>query len=175
MPIQSILKGRVLMHRTHQPLEITMKLLRLVLFAAATLGFVNLASAQTAGTREEAKAMVDAAVEHVKAVGPEQAFKDFTEDKAKWTNKDLYVMAYDNNGKCVGHGANPKLIGKDLLELKDPNGKPLIRELIDTAKNGGGWVDYDWPQPQTKKLEGKSTYARKLANFDGWVGVGVYR
>jgi cytochrome c len=56
-----------------------------------------------------------------------------------------------------------------------PNGKPLVRELISVAKAGGGWVDCDWPHPQTKKLEGKSTYARKLTNYDGWVGVGVYR
>ena len=149
---------------------------RLILIICVALGSVVCASAQTAqATREEAKAMVDAAVEHVKKVGPEQAFKDFTVDKATWTRKDLYVMAYDNNGKCVGHGANEKLIGKDLIELKDPNGKPLVRELIAVAKAGGGWVDYDWPHPQTKKLEGKSTYARKLPNYDGWVGVGVYR
>jgi len=148
---------------------------RLLIAAVAACGLIASATAQTAGTRDEAKALVDAAVEHVKKVGPEQAFKDFTDDKAAWTKKDLYVMAYDNHGKCVGHGANPKLVGKDLIDLKDPNGKPLIRELIDIARKGGGWVDYDWPHPQTKKLEGKSTYARELPNFDGWVGVGIYR
>lgn len=141
----------------------------------ASLVFAGAATAQTAGTRDEAKAMVEAAVAHVKKVGPDQAFKDFTTDKANWTRKDLYVMAYDNTGKCVGHGANEKLIGKVLIDLKDPNGKPLIQELIKTAKNGGGWVDYEWAHPQTKKLESKSTYAMKLSNFDGWVGVGVYR
>jgi signal transduction histidine kinase len=142
--------------------------------AVASFGLVSTALAD-AGTREEAKAMTEAAVAHVKKVGPEQAFKDFTTDKANWNKKDLYVMAYDNTGKCVGHGANEKLIGKVLIELKDPNGKPLIQELMKAAKNGGGWVDYDWAHPQTKKLEGKSTYALKLSNFDGWVGVGVYR
>lgn len=142
---------------------------------AVSFGLMGAAVAQTAGTKEEAKAMVEAAVAHVKKVGPEQAFKDFTTDKANWTKKDLYVMAYDNTGKCVGHGANEKLIGKVLIDLKDPNGKPLIQELIKTAKAGGGWVDYEWAHPQTKKLESKSTYAMKLSNFDGWVGVGVYR
>ena len=140
-----------------------------------SFGLMGASMAQTAGTKDEAKAMVDAAVAHVKKVGPEQAFKDFTTDKANWTKKDLYVMAYDNTGKCVGHGANEKLIGKVLIDLKDPNGKPLIQELMKTAKAGGGWVDYEWAHPQSKKLESKSTYAMKLSNFDGWVGVGVYR
>jgi signal transduction histidine kinase len=146
-----------------------------IIGAVAAFGLVGPTLAQTSGTRDEAKATVEAAVAHAHKVGAEQAFKDFTTDKANWNRKDLYVMAYDNNGKCVGHGANEKLIGKVLIDLKDPNGKLLIQELIKTAKNGGGWVDYEWGHPQTKKLESKSTYAMKLNNFDGWVGVGVYR
>jgi cytochrome c len=149
---------------------------RHLLGAAFALAFSATALAQDNGTRDEAKAMVDAAVEHVKKVGPEQAFKDFSDKSNKaWQKKDLYVMAYNMDGTCVGHGANDRLIGKNLNELKDPNGKPLIQELSSAAKKGGGWVEYDWAHPQTKKIESKVTYARKLANFDGWVGVGVYR
>jgi len=32
-----------------------------------------------------------------------------------------------------------------------------------------------WPHPQTKKVEDKSTYVRKLPNYEGWVAVGIYR
>lgn len=128
------------------------------------------------GSKDEAKALVEAAVEHVKQVGPEKAFKDFTTDKAKWTNKDLYVMAYDATGTCVGHGANEKLVGKNLIELKDPNGKLLVKEMTELAMGkGSGWVEYEWPHPQTKKIVSKTTYVHKLSNFNGWVGVGVYR
>lgn len=149
---------------------------RAMLAVVGAILFATTAIAQEHGTEQEAKAMVDAAVEHVKKVGPEKAFADFTTDKATWTQKDLYVMAYDATGTCVGHGANPKLIGKNLIELKDPNGKPLVKDLTDTAMSKGtGWVEYDWPHPQTKKLEGKKTYVRKLVNYNGWVGVGIYR
>ena len=145
--------------------------------AAAMFGLLSVnASAQEFGTRDEAKAMVDAAVEHVKKVGPDQAFKDFTNKENKaWQKKDLYVFAYTSEGVNVAHGANDKLVGKNLIELKDPNGKPLIQELRDTAKKGGGWVEYDWPHPQTKKIESKVSYTRMMTNFDGFVGVGVYR
>ena len=112
----------------------------------------------------------------MKKVGPDQAFKDFTDKNNKsWQKKDLYVFAYNSEGVSVAHGANDKLIGKNLIDLKDPNGKPLIRELRDTAQKGGGWVEYDWPHPQTKKIESKISYTRKMANFDGFVGVGAYR
>lgn len=144
--------------------------------AMVALGFmVSGVHAQTSGTKDEAKAMVDAAVDHVKKVGPEKAFKDFTTDPT-WKKKDLYVMAYDNKGTVMGHGANEKLIGKNLIEMKDPNGVMVVAELTKMATTKGeGWVDYSWPHPQSKKLEDKSTYVRKLSNFDGWVGVGTYR
>ena len=82
--------------------------------------------------------MVLAAVEHVERVGSEQAFMDFT-DKAnkRWQKNDLYVFAYTMDGVNVAHGANPKLIGKNLIEMKDPEGKSLIKELRDMAAQGG--------------------------------------
>ena len=140
------------------------------------VGWTGAAQAQEFGTRDEAKAMVEAAVEHVKKVGPEAAFKDFSDKSNKaWQKKDLYVFAYTMEGVNVAHGANDKLIGKNLIELKDPEGKFLIKELRDTAAKGGGWVEYEWPHPQTKKIESKVSYAKKMANFEGFIGVGVYR
>lgn len=150
---------------------------RMILAAALSVGFWSgAAQAQENGTRDEAKAMVEAAIEHVKKVGPEQAFKDFTDkNNATWHKKDLYVFAYNMEGVNLAHGANDKLVGKNLIELKDPEGKLLIKELRDTAAKGGGWVEYEWPHPQTKKIESKVSYAKKLANYEGFVGVGVYR
>lgn len=145
-----------------------------VLFAAALLPLA--ATAQEHATRDEAKAMTDAAVAHVRKVGPEQAWKDFGDKaNAEWHRKDLYVFAYATDGTCVAHGANDRLVGKNLIDMKDTNGKPLIRELRDAAARGGGWVEYEWPNPLTKKVESKASYARRLENFDGFLGVGVYR
>ena len=152
------------------------KLIRGLMAAVLGLGLVGAAVAQERGTKDEAVAMTNAAAEHVKKVGAEQAFKDFSEDKATWTKKDLYVMAYNHDGSCVAHGANAKMVGKNLLNLKDANGKEIIKEFTQVSKTkGAGWVDYEWAHPQSKKVESKSTYAVKLAGFDGWVGVGIYR
>ncbi|WP_114969247.1 cache domain-containing protein [Rhodoferax ferrireducens] len=134
------------------------------------------ALAQDHGTKDEAKALANAALAHIKKTGHEQAFKDFTTDKANWTKKDLYVFAMDSKGVTLAHGANDKLVGKNMMELKDQNGKPFMRELTDTAATKGeGWVDYDWTHPVSKKVEGKSTFVKRIPGFDGSVSVGTYR
>ena len=134
------------------------------------------AVAQDHGTKDEAKALVDAALAHIKKVGNEQSFKDFTSDKASWTKKDLYVFVMDAKGGTLAHGSNEKLVGKNMIDLKDQNGKLFMRELTDlSATKGEGWVDYDWAHPVSKKVEGKSTYVKRIPGFEGSVSVGVYR
>jgi signal transduction histidine kinase len=150
----------------------------MVIVAGAVVGMVvaAVAVAQQHGTRDEARAMVAAAVEHVKKVGPEQAFKDFTTDKTTWTKHDLYVFANDMKGTCLAHGGNAKLVGRSLMDLRDANGFMLIAEMTKVAQaKGEGWVDYVWQHPQTKKIESKTSYVHKLVNHEGYVGVGVYR
>ena len=132
--------------------------------------------AQERGTKDEAKVMVESALVHIKKVGKDQAFKDFSTDKATWTKKDLYVFVQDFSGKVLAHGTNEKLIGKNMIDMKDQNGKAFAREFSNVgASKGEGWVDYDWAHPVTKKVEGKSSFVKRFAGFDGVVVVGVYR
>lgn len=152
-----------------------MKSIQWLLSILLTLGFTAPALCEERATKEEAKAMVDAAHDHIKKVGAEQAFKDFNTDKAKWTKKDLYVMAYDAQAVCLANGANQGLVGKNMKDLKDANGVPIVVALLDKAAKGGGWVEYEWAHPQTRKVESKTTYARQLPDGAGFVGVGVYR
>ena len=64
--------------------------------------------------------------------------------------------------------------GQDKLDLKDTNGKPLIRELIGAAQAGGGFVDYWFPRAGQQKAEPKLSYAALFSPW-GWViGTGIY-
>ncbi len=146
----------------------------LVLASLCLAGGAALADAER-GTKDEAKAMADAAYDHMKKVGADQACKDFTTDKANWTRKDLYVMVYTGKNVALAHGANEKLVGKDMSAVKDATGKPVVTALNALAAKGGGWYDYDWPDPITKKLMLKSTYAHPTPSGDGFIGVGVFR
>lgn len=150
-------------------------LYRPLLALFASLAFVAGASAQDHGTRDEAKAMAEAAIVHLKKVGNDKAFDDFTKDKANWVKKDLYVFLLDTDGAIKAHGANDKLVGKNLLNLKDQNGKEFVKEFVVVANKGEGWVDYDWAHPVSKKVEGKTTFVKRVAGTNLAVAVGVYR
>jgi cytochrome c len=141
----------------------------------ASLAFVTGAFAQDQGTRDEAKAMNEAAIAHLKKVGNDKAFEDFTKDKANWVKKDLYVILMDTDGSVKSHGVNEKLVGKNLLNLKDQNGKEFVKEFMTVSSKGEGWVDYDWPNPVSKKVEGKTTFVKRVAGTNLVMAVGVYR
>jgi signal transduction histidine kinase len=146
------------------------------LFAAIFMCTAPFAAAQERGTANEAKALADKALEHVKAAGTAKAFEDFSAKDGKWQNKDLYVFVIANDGNTVAHGANKALVGKNLAEMKDPNGKLFIKEMLEVAKTKGtGWVDYMFTDPQTKKSGAKSSYVAKIPGFDGFLGVGIYK
>jgi cytochrome c len=154
-----------------------MKMLtKLIVGVMAAVGIATGAWAQERANKDEAKTMAEQAAAYVAKVGPEQAFKEFSDkSNAKWKNKDLYVFAYNMKGDCVAHGANETLIGKNLIDLKDTNGKPIIKEMMTAVKPGSGTVDYAWAHPQTKNVEDKTSFVVKTANYDGFVGVGAYR
>ncbi|MHB8772493.1 MAG: cache domain-containing protein [Syntrophales bacterium] len=126
------------------------------------------------GTPAEAEAMVKKAVAEIKATGKDKAFAEFNNPKGKFVDRDLYITVYDLSGKCLSHGANPKMIGKDLIGLKDPDGNLFIKERIEIAKGkGGGWQDYKFTNPVTKKVEPKSMYFEKAGDII--VACGAYK
>ena len=133
------------------------------------------ASAAEFGSKDEAVAMVKRVQAEFKKDGPAVTFKDVSDKSTKdYHDRDLYPFIYDLEGKCVAHGARPALIGKNLIDLKDQDGKYLIREMIKiSSDSGAGWVDYKWPNPITNKIEDKSSYVEKMGNY--FVGVGIYR
>ncbi|CAN7408361.1 cache domain-containing protein [Pseudoduganella sp. LjRoot289] len=147
-------------------------ILRILVFLFA--GQIVGAQAAGYGTAEEAVAMVKRAGALMKAKGKDEAFKQFNEPAGSFVDRDLYIAVIDAKGTMLSHGANPKLIGKALMELKDADGKPFIKALVDLAQgSGSGWVDYKWPNPVTKLIDSKSTYVEKLGDLT--IACGVYK
>lgn len=147
-----------------------------VLLCTFALGIMMAGAVQAAdqGTAAEAEAMTKKAVAYLKANGPEKASEEFT-NGTSFKDRDLYISYYDLNGKVLGHGANPKLVGKDLMGLKDPDGKLLVQMLCDLAKTKGkGWSEsYKFRNPTTEKIAEKTMYLERVG--DSWVGVGIYK
>jgi cytochrome c len=132
--------------------------------------------AEDRATAKDAEALVKKAVEFYKANGKDKALPEFSNPNGKFADlhKGLFIFSYDFNGKCVAQGANPVMVGKVLLDLKDPDGKPVIKDMIDIAKTKGkGWYDYKWSNPANKKLETKTSYVERVDDL--MVGCGFYK
>lgn len=146
---------------------------RMVCLGLSILAVTGRASGAERGTAADAIAMVKKAGEFLKANGKQKAFAAFNDGTNGFKDRDLYIMVYDMNGVNQAHGANARLIGKDLIGLKDADGTEIVKEFIKTAKTGKGWVDYRWPNPLTKDIELKTTYVERFG--DVLIGCGIYK
>lgn len=87
-------------------------------------------------------------------------------------DKSGYFYAYKGT-TCFAHGANPSLIGKNLDQLKGPNGTYIIQELFRIAKAGGGITEFQWKKPG-EGLQPKIGSAQFISGTDIWIGTGIY-
>jgi signal transduction histidine kinase len=133
----------------------------------------SMALAAETGTKDEATAMVKKAIGLIKSSGPEKAYAEFSNPKGGFVDRDLYVVVYDMNGKCLAHGANAKMIGRDLIDNKDVDGKEFVKERVEMMKKqASGWQDYKFRNPTSNQIEPKSMYIERVN--DVIVGCGVY-
>lgn len=136
---------------------------------------VGVQAAEGGATKDQAVAMVKKGVAYVKSAGKDKAYADIS-DKAntEFHHEDLYLTVYGLDGTVRAHGANAKMIGKNLIELKDIDGKLFVKERVDMAKTQPTfWQDYKFTNPETKKIEPKSMYCEKLE--DSVVCGGIYK
>jgi len=131
------------------------------------------ASAEFA-SKDEAVAMVKKGVAYIKGNGKDKGYAEITNKKGQFTDRDLYLVVYGLNGTVYAHGANEKQIGRNLIDLKDIDGKPFVRERVELGqKQASFWQQYKFTDPVTHKIEPKEMYCERLD--DSVVCGGVYR
>jgi len=86
-----------------------------------------------------------------------------------------YFFVYDEHGSVLANGAEPKAVGENRSDLRDSTGKYIIKEQLAAAQiAGGGFVDYVFTNPSTKKLAPKLSYQATFAPWKAVVGTGAY-
>jgi cytochrome c len=129
-----------------------------------------------AATLEEAKALAIKAAKFVEANGKEKGIAEIGNPKGQFVKGELYVTMQDTNGIHLANPMAPALVGQNHLELKDPTGKYFIKEFIEIVKTkGGGWSDYEWVNPATKKLQAKKAWIQKVEGTDMYVLCGIFQ
>ena len=93
--------------------------------------------------REDVVALVKRGVDYFNENSLEQVGRAFTHTK-EFVHGELYLFVYDLKGRCLSHGQQAELLYKDLSDVRDAFGVFVIQELIKKAKDGGGWVEYEW-------------------------------
>jgi len=132
--------------------------------AAALVAGASLAQAAAGGaSAEQAAAMVKKGVAFIKANGTEKGYAEITSKASQFKFEDLYLVVYGLDGMVHAHGANEKMVGRNLIELKDVDGKAFVKERVELGKtNVNFWQDYKFTNPETKKVEPKTMYCERL-------------
>jgi signal transduction histidine kinase len=131
--------------------------LALALFATPVLASGN-------ASKDDAQATVKKAIAFIKAQGVEKGYAEISNKKGAFVDRDLYIVVYGLDGKCLAHGANDKQIGRDLIDLTDIDGKYFVKERVALARSkpAGFWQEYKFTNPVSKKVEPKVMYCEKL-------------
>jgi len=142
---------------------------------ALTASLATAWAAEGGATKDDAVTMVKKGTAYVKSAGKDKAYAEFSDKaSANWHKSDLYLVVYGLDGTVHAHGANAKMVGKNLIDLKDIDGKPFVKERVDMAKSHASfWQDYKFTNPENKKIEPKSMYCEKLD--DTVVCGGIYK
>ena len=150
-------------------------LLRALLCMAACGAWPAASQAQDKkATPAEAVAKVKKAVALIQKEGPAKAYVQINDKRGPFVVRDLYIAVYGLDGTVRAHGGNSNMIGKNLIELKDIDGKAFVRERIELAREKKAfWHEYQFTHPTTQKIEPKRMYCETLQ--DSVVCGGVYK
>lgn len=124
---------------------------------------------------------------HTAAVGLGAMAKDITDENGRiemirafidpirfYDDESGYFYVYNYDCLNIAHAIDKTLPGQNLYDYKDMRGKYVIRELSAAAKNGGGFVTYYWPHPETKAEIKKVGYVEPIPGTDYFIGTGYY-
>jgi signal transduction histidine kinase len=125
-------------------------------------------------TDKDAVTLVEKGVAFMKTKGKEEMIKHINAKDPDYVQGALYLVMRDDKGVVLANPVNPAMVGKDLLDVPDVDGKLFRREILEVAKTKGkGWVDYKFKNPASGKVEAKTSYIYKVG--DVTLEAGIYK
>jgi signal transduction histidine kinase len=140
----------------------------------ATFAFIAGTAVAAGPGKQDAVSMVEKAASFMKANGKDKLLAEVNVKDGQFHKGELYVFVYDMTATILAHPINAKLVGKNTYEMADPDGKFYRKDIVELAKSKGtGWVDYKYKNPETNKVEAKTSYIMKSG--DVILVAGIYR
>lgn len=126
-----------------------------------------------APNEKDAVALAEKGAQFMRTHGRAEMIARINRKDPEFNQGALYLAMRDLDGITIAH-PTMALIGKNLLDVPDADGKPFRQEMLALAKGkGSGWVDYKFRNPQTGKVEAKSTYVLRVGDVS--LEAGIYK
>jgi signal transduction histidine kinase len=123
-------------------------------------------------TEKDAVALVEKGAQFMRTHGKDRMIQKINTKDPEFFSGALYLALRDMNGITVAHPTTA-LIGKNLVDVPDADGKLFRREMMEAARQGSGWVEYKFKNPASGKVEPKITYVLRVG--DVALEAGVYK
>jgi cytochrome c len=123
----------------------------------------NVSLVNSSGTDERAMRMVKKAIDLMKAKGKDAGLAQINTPNAEFNGQDIYLMVYDFDGNCLAHSASKVMVGRNLMDDQDADGREFIRETVEMMnRNTSGWHEYTYRDlPQSIRIRHKRMYIEK--------------
>lgn len=129
--------------------------------------------AHAAPNEKDAVALAEKGAQFVRAHGKAEMIGRINSKDPEFNQGALYLAMRDLNGITLAHPTTA-LIGKNLLEVPDADGKLFRQDMLALARGAGrGWVDYKFRNPESGKVEAKRTYVLRVD--DVALEAGIYK
>jgi signal transduction histidine kinase len=102
------------------------------------------------------------------------ALQAITQQGARFADRDMYVFVFDRQGQYRAFAGKPEKVGTNVRAVQGVDGDKLVRDAFERAAHGGGWVDYEFANPQTGATDLKTSYVEAIS-ADMVMGCGVYK
>lgn len=142
---------------------------------------IYLSEADQKMTTNDLADFVKNASEYATAVGEQAALSEFSKKDGEFSRDNEYIYAYNYNGTLLAHPYQPELVGTNRSNWTDVRGLPMIKIGTYTASNGGGFIAYMYPAPESGVIDEKAldTYEPKIGYVypvgdKWWIGSGIY-
>jgi polar amino acid transport system substrate-binding protein len=132
------------------------------------------AAAVNVTANETMVAFVSEAIAYANTHGKEAAFAEFSNRNGTFVRGELYLYAYDFEGNTLAHPYSPEKIGVNRADEPDAFGHPYVRNVIEVAKSGSGFIWFYYVNPlHNNAIEKKLAYVARGGD-DWWLGSGTY-
>ncbi|MFL6708783.1 MAG: cache domain-containing protein [Massilia sp.] len=144
-----------------------------VLFIALAAGATHAPVFAMEPSEKDAIAMVEKGAAFMKSASKEKMIDRINAKDPDFVQGALYLTMRDSKGVILANPVNPAMVGKDLVDVPDADGKMFRREILEVAKKKGkGWIDYKFKNPASGKVEAKTTYIQLVG--DVTLEAGIY-